>query len=164
MIRQVFYSFHYEKDSWRVNQVRNIGVVEGNKRVRVNEWEAIARGGDSQIRAWIKEQMKNRTCAVVLVGTCTAYRRWVRYEICQAWNQGMGVVGIRIHGLKDKSKKVSYRGENPFSFIKMNGTPFASIVKCYNPLGNDSTQRYNWIKKNLDSKVEEAIRIRESYK
>ena len=164
MIRQVFYSFHYEKDSWRVNQVRNIDAIEGNKRVEVNEWEAIVRGGDSQIQDWIKEQMKNRDCAVVLVGTCTAYRRWVRYEICQAWERGMGVVGICIHGLKDKSGECSYPGESPFSFLEFREKRFSSIVKCYDPPGTDSTQRHSWIKKNLSSKVEEAIRIRESYK
>lgn len=164
MTRQVFFSFHYEKDSWRVGQVRGIGVVEGNEQVKTNKWEAIARRGDRHIQAWIKEQMRNRTCAVVLVGTCTAYRRWVRYEICQAWNRGMGVVGIRIHGLKNKNGKCSYPGENPFSFLELGEKRFSSIVECYNPPGKDSTQRYNWIKKNLTSKVEEAIRIREDYK
>lgn len=29
--RQIFYSFHYKPDNWRVAQVRNIGSVEGNK-------------------------------------------------------------------------------------------------------------------------------------
>ena len=29
--RRVFYSFYYKEDSWRASQVRNIGVVEGNR-------------------------------------------------------------------------------------------------------------------------------------
>ncbi len=39
--RQVFYSFHYKPDCWRTAQVRNIGVVEGNKPDSDNEWEKI---------------------------------------------------------------------------------------------------------------------------
>lgn len=163
MTRKVFYSFHYEKDSWRVNQVRHIGVVEGNEPVIPSKWEDIARSGDRQIKAWITEQMRSRTCTVVLVGTCTAYRRWVRHEICEAWNRGMGVVGIRIHGLADQNGNVSYLGENPFSFVGIDGTPFSSFVKCYNPTGANSTQRYNWIRNNLSNMVEEAIQIRRGY-
>ena len=30
MKRQVFYSFHYDNDAMRVQQVRNIGALEGN--------------------------------------------------------------------------------------------------------------------------------------
>ena len=37
--RQVFYSFHYNKDSWRAAQVKNMGMVEGNTPVSANEWE-----------------------------------------------------------------------------------------------------------------------------
>ena len=31
MARRAFYSFHYIPDNWRVSQVRNMGVVDGNK-------------------------------------------------------------------------------------------------------------------------------------
>ena len=39
--RQVFYSFHYYKDSWRAAQVKNMGMVEGNTPVSANEWEEV---------------------------------------------------------------------------------------------------------------------------
>ena len=29
MVRKVFFSFHYDRDSWRVSQVRNCNVVSG---------------------------------------------------------------------------------------------------------------------------------------
>lgn len=29
--RQVFFSFHFDKDIWRVGQVRNIGAVDGQE-------------------------------------------------------------------------------------------------------------------------------------
>jgi hypothetical protein len=43
--RQVFYSFHYKPDSWRVSQVRNIGAIEGNKPAPDNDWETISKTG-----------------------------------------------------------------------------------------------------------------------
>lgn len=39
MPRKVFYSFHYQRDSWRASKIRNIGVVEGNPSATDNKWE-----------------------------------------------------------------------------------------------------------------------------
>lgn len=36
MPRKIFYSFHYQRDSWRASKIRNIGVVEGNWVFRPN--------------------------------------------------------------------------------------------------------------------------------
>ena len=70
--RQVFYSFHYQPDSWRASKVRNIGMVEGNNPVSDNKWETIQKGGDVEIKRWINSQMNYRSCVVVLVGSDTA--------------------------------------------------------------------------------------------
>lgn len=35
--RQIFYSFHFNNDVMRVQQVRNMGVVEGNVPVSPND-------------------------------------------------------------------------------------------------------------------------------
>ena len=51
-MRQVFYSFHYEKDVMRVQQIRNIGKIEENKPASPNQWEAIRRTGDEAIKRW----------------------------------------------------------------------------------------------------------------
>ena len=37
----VFYSFHYNADNARASQVRNMGVVEGNRPATDNEWEQV---------------------------------------------------------------------------------------------------------------------------
>jgi hypothetical protein len=107
MTRKAFYSFHYKPDNWRAATVRNIGAIEGNKPTTDNDWETIARGGDDAIKRWIATQMQGRTCAVVLVGTNTANRKWINYEIVKAWDDGLGVVGIHIHGLKDSAQATS---------------------------------------------------------
>jgi len=97
--RQIFYSFHYDNDVFRVQQIRNIGALEENKPVSVNEWETVKRGGDAAIKKWIDENLKYKSCLVVLIGTETANRKWVKYEIEKAWNDGKPVVGIYIHNL-----------------------------------------------------------------
>jgi hypothetical protein len=68
MTRRVFYSFHYKPDVMRVSQVRNIGKLEDNKPASDNDWETVTSGKDPTIKKWIAEQMKGRSCTVVLVG------------------------------------------------------------------------------------------------
>ena len=50
---QFFYSFHYENDSWRASQVRNIGVLDGNSPVSSNDWEEVKRKGGISSKKWI---------------------------------------------------------------------------------------------------------------
>lgn len=162
MARSCFYSFHYVPDNWRVATVRSIGSIEGNKPATDNDWESVASAGETAIKNWIANQMKGRSCTVVMVGTNTANRKWINHEIVKSWDKGMGVVGIHIHGLKNSDGKVSAKGKNPFSFIGYGdtGKKLSSIVKCYDPAGSNSAERYAWIKKHLANAVEEAITIR----
>lgn len=160
--RQVFYSFHYDPDCWRASTVRNIGAIEGNKPAPDNDWETIAGGGDDAIKRWINEQMKYRTCTVVLVGNKTANRKWINHEIIKSWDEGMGVVGIHVHGLKNSEGYISEKGDNPFDYIGYGNTgkKLSSIVECYNPAGTNSKERYDWIAKYIADAVAEAVKIR----
>lgn len=158
---QIFYSFHYEKDCVRAQQIRNIGVVTGNEPVSPNEWEEVRRKGDEAIKRWIDENLKYRSCLVVLVGEETASRKWVKYEIQKAWEKGMGVVGIYIHNLKDFQGNTSKKGSNPFEQFKIGGAPMSSVVRCYNP---NSFSPNKDIENNIKKLVEEAIDIRNQYK
>lgn len=162
MARRCFFSFHYSRDVFRAAQVRSIGSIDGSRPATDNDWEAITKGGDTAIKRWIAGQMRGRSCTVVLVGTHTANRKWINHEIVESWDKGMGVVGIRIHGLKNRDQLVSNRGENPFDFVTHGptGRKLSSIVKCYDPAGSHSKERYGWIKKHLSNAVEEAVRIR----
>ena len=85
MARRVFYSFHYKPDHWRASQVRNAGVVEGNQPVSDNAWETVTKGGAKAIQAWIDDQLHGRSCTVVLIGSATAGRKWIKYEIEKSW-------------------------------------------------------------------------------
>lgn len=161
MARRVFYSFHYKPDVSRVALVRNIGVIEANKPATDNDWETVSKAGDAAIKKWIADQMKGRSCTVVLVGTNTAGRRWVDHEIIESWNENMGVVGIYIHGLKNFDGNISQKGKNPFDSISYGDKKkLSSIVQCYDPAGTNSKARYAWIEKHLGNAIEEAIKIR----
>jgi hypothetical protein len=165
MARRCFYSFHYQPDNWRASTVRQIGAIEGNRPASDNDWETIAHGPnhEERVQRWISNQINGRSCTVVLVGSGTAGRKWINYEVIKSWNDGLGVVGIRIHGLKDRFGGTSAPGDDPFDSITHgpSGRPLSSIVKCYNPGGNTSQDRYAWISQHLSNAVEEAIRIRD---
>lgn len=162
MTRRVFYSFHYKPDVTRVSKVRNIGALEGNKSATDNDWETIKSGKDLAIKRWITEQMNGRSCTVVLVGENTADRKWINHEIVKSWDEDKGVVGIYIHGLKNIDGDTAKKGNNPFDYVipASIGKRLSSIVKCYNPVGTNSKEKYAWIAEHLKNKVEEAIRIR----
>ena len=161
--RQVFYSFHFKNDVMRVQQVRNMGIIEGNEPTSPNNWEELKRKGKKSIEKWIDDNMKYRSCVIVLIGSETAYREWIDYEIKKAWNDKKGLVGIYIHNLKCPNNGIDKKGKNPFEAFSLNNgdkKKLSNIVKCYNPSLNDS---YNDIKNNIDSLIEEAINIRNNY-
>jgi len=162
--RQVFYSFHFDNDVMRVQQIRNIGALEDNKPVSANDWEEIKKKGDAGIKKWIDDNMNYRSCVVVLVGEKTAARPWVKYEIEKAWKDGKGVLGIYIHNLscpkktKDTGNGKCTQGANPFDqFTFTGGQKMSSVVKCYNPKSDDA---YNAIKDNIEDWIEAAIKQR----
>lgn len=160
--RQVFFSFHYKKDCRRTAQIRNIGVIEGNAPISDNDWETLKNTGDASVKKWIKDQMKMRSCVVVLIGEETASRPWIRYEIEEAWNSGKGVVGIYIHNVKDPVTGKCNKGKNPFeNFTLENGEKLSDIVECFNPKADDA---YNDIATHISDLVEDAIATRDSYK
>jgi hypothetical protein len=161
MARKVFYSFHYDGDRDRVAQVRNMGVVEGSPIASDNDWEQIKRGGDKAIQAWIDSQMNGTSCCVVLIGAATAGRKWVTYEIEQAWRQRKGVVGVHIYELKDLRGQKTSKGMDPLEFAH---TPewrtVSSVAKTYDPPYVDSKAVYAYIANNLPAWIEEAIELR----
>ena len=79
--RQIFYSFHYDNDVFRVQQIRNMGVLEGDEPVSANTWETVKKEGDKAIEKWIDDNMKYKSCVVILVGEDTHKRPWIKHEI-----------------------------------------------------------------------------------
>lgn len=163
MVRRAFYSFHYNRDSWRAARVRNIGAIAKNRIASSNEWESIKRGGSKAIQKWIDYQLQNKSVLIVLIGSDTASRKWIKYEICKAWISGKGVLGVYIHNLEDHNRRQALKGKNPFDHFKIGTTPLSTIVKAYNPPYKSSKYVYRCIEYNLGNWIETAIRIRGKY-
>lgn len=162
MARKVFFSFHFANDFWRTQQVRNMNALEGNPLATANAWEEVKRKGDAAVKKWIDDEMNGRSCAIVLVGSETASRKWVKYEIEKAWSDRRAVLGIHIHRLLDHSSNSSTVGANPFAGITVGSTKLGDVVPLKNPIGADSKAVYATISSNIEAWIEEAIKLRNS--
>lgn len=116
MARRVFFSFHYDDDIWRANQVRNSNVVAGTDVAGFfdhSEYEEAKKQGAEGIRRMILKHLNNTTVTVVLIGSQTASRPWVKYEIDQSIKRKNGLLGIYIHHLKNSKGQTSPKGPKP---------------------------------------------------
>tara|TARA_R110002072_G_scaffold211424_1_gene368950 strand:+ start:4189 stop:4806 length:618 start_codon:yes stop_codon:yes gene_type:complete len=119
--RRVFFSFHYQQDVWRTNQVRQswryqreaqreaFGFFDGSL------WESSQRKGDESLKSLIREGMKNTSVTCVLSGSQTYSRRWVRYEIARSLVKGNGLLTVNIHKMANQQGYASAQGPNPLS-------------------------------------------------
>ena len=154
----VFFSFHFDRDNWRVQQVINMGALEGQPLLTPQEWEEAKRKAGG-IPNWIDQQMKYKTALVVLIGAETASRPWVEYEIEKAWNDKKRLVGVRIHGLEDVAGKPDSKGANPLEKVSLsNGKKASDYVPVYDPWGADSKAVYASIKNSLKTWVDSGYK------
>jgi hypothetical protein len=159
MVKSAFFSFHYDRDAWRVQQIINMGKLEGQPLLSPQKWEEIKRRGEQAIKNWIAEQMKYKSAAVVLVGSQTAQRRWVKYEIAYAWDNRKPLVGVRINGLADRYSQTDTQGSNPFKMVNLKGGgTVGDYVTLHTPSGSTSQQVYASISNNLSSWVDNAYK------
>jgi hypothetical protein len=116
MTRKVFFSFHYQRDIWRANVVRNSGVVEGSAAAGFQDaslWEEAKKKGDADVKRLIDKGLIGTTVTVVLIGAETAQRKYVDYEIEQSIARGNGLLGIYISGIKDNRGNTDIQGSAP---------------------------------------------------
>ncbi len=162
MARKVFFSFHYA-DVWRVMQIRNCWVVRGEKEatgfVDKADFEKVERQGAKAIKNWIDGQLTGTSTTIVLIGAETVSRPYVQYEILQSYNRGNGLLGIRIHNMKDENSQVQwFGGSNPFDAVEVEGGIFGTTA-----LSNKLTVPiYDWVtddgRKNIASWIDKAPR------
>ena len=153
-MKKVFFSFCYQRDNWRVQQIKNMGIVEGQKLCLSNEWEEVKRKGDNAIKKWIDENMVDKSCVIVLIGSETYGRKWVNYEIKKAWEYKKGLFGIYIHTMKDSKSQIDQQGKNPFESFTVNGKNLSQYIDVYYP---NPCNAYEYIKINLKKWIEKAI-------
>lgn len=116
MARRVFFSFHYDRDIWRANVVRNSWVTQDRAAAGFFDaslWEEAKRKGDAAIKRMIDNGLIGTSVTAVLIGAETASRSYVQYEVEQSITRGNGLLGVRIHGIEDRSGLVDKWGSNP---------------------------------------------------
>ncbi len=154
MARRVFFSFHYERDVWRANQVRNSWVTKEDREATgfwdAASWEEAKKKGEDEIKRWIDRQLDGTSVTVVLIGKETNDRKYVDYEIEESRKRGNGMLGVFITGLKDKDQSTDSRGANPFDYwtTKVNGEEkyFNQIYATYDWVSDDGYNNIgNWI-------------------
>lgn len=156
--RRVFFSFYYQRDLWRVNQIRNSNQPWLNKDESygfwdASLWESVRQQGEEAIKRTIEGGLKNTSVSVILIGAETSERKYVNYEIRRSHDLGKGMLGVYIHRMKDRSGYTDIKGRNPFEdwYIESNGsrTLFSQMYPTYDYVLHDG---YN----NLGSWVEDA--------
>jgi hypothetical protein len=78
-----------------------------------SEYEDAKKEGSGAIKRMILRHLGNTTVTVVLIGTETADRPWVKYEIEESIKRKNGVLGIHIHQLKNQNGETSTCGPKP---------------------------------------------------
>ncbi len=125
MARKIFFSFHYQRDLWRVNVVRNSGLIEGISAAGFHDqslWEETRRKGDDAVKRLIDTGLVGTSVTVVLIGAETANRKFVTYEIEESIARGNGLLGIWINHIKDQDGRTDARGLVPAALKKV-GAP-----------------------------------------
>lgn len=159
-VRRVFFSFHYENDVWRVMNVRNSWLTKPDRKIAgytdAAEFEKIQRQGEQAIKRWIDNQLKNTSVTVVLIGSETSSRPYVKYELQKSHERGNAIIGIYIHKLKDKDRKISQRGDTNFGLIFKDllgqKRHFRELYKTYDWVEDDG---YNNLGKWVDDAAKE---------
>ena len=155
MARHAFFSFHYQNDIWRAGQVRNAWVTRDRDTAGFWDaaaWEKVKRGGDDGVKRWIENQLDGTSVTVVLIGTQTVERKFVKYEISRSHELGKGLLGIRIHKLKDKDGQASPSGANPFEHFyieeRTRRTCLSEIYQVYDWVTDDGYNNVaDWIER-----------------
>jgi MTH538 TIR-like domain (DUF1863) len=117
MAHRAFFSFHYDKDVTRASVVRNSDALKSQSATFIDAslWEAAKKKGDAALQKLIDEALVGTTVTAVLIGSDTASRRWIKYEIEKSQERGNGLLGIYIHKIKDLDGDTATRGNNPLS-------------------------------------------------
>ena len=124
-MRHVYFAFHYERDIFRVNQVRNSGLLFGAQSVGFADrslWEKARTRGDAVLEDLILDGLEGTSATAVLIGRETASRPWVEFEIDESYDRGNALVGVRIHHLQDHFGQTDSAGRVP-DLLQQIGAP-----------------------------------------
>lgn len=119
--KRVYFAFHYQDViDFRANVVRKHNALQGVVAAGYYDhsiWEETKRTSDVALKRLINGQLEGTSITVVLIGSETYARPWVRYEIAKSFERGNRVLGIHINSITDRNEQTKSLGPNPFSFM-----------------------------------------------
>lgn len=124
------------------------------------DWESVKRKGATAVKRWIDRQLLGTSVTVVLIGTHTWERKYVNYEIQRSHENGKGMFGIYIQGMKDRLGKTSPKGRNPFESVQIEDGSFGFFTYKRTLADVYPTYDWNWDDgyNNMAGWIEEAAR------
>ncbi len=141
MARSVFFSFHYQRDIVRVNQIRNLPEIVDASAAGFKDsslWEEAKKKSDDAVKKLIDDGLMGTSVTLVCIGNKTAGRKFINYEIQKSIDRGNGILGVQIHHLKNFDGDTDPEGVTP-SLLTKNNYP---IYKY-----DDHTKLKAWIEK-----------------
>lgn len=121
MARSVFFSFDYKDvSSFRANVVRNSWLTMRDATANFIDrsmWEEAQKKGTVALKHLIEKGLKGTSVTVVLIGTDTWTRRWVKYEIVRSFVEGKGILPIYINRIPSKNEGIKVKGVNPLERV-----------------------------------------------
>ena len=160
MARHIFYALDYAADRNRVSPVLRSHAIDANAEATEPEWAKLKRSGDFAIQRWIEQQLKGRSCTIVLIGAHTGERPWVQYEIKRSRQLKLALLGIHVHNLLDAQGQPSSEGENPFEHPECGLGSSGALVPVYDPPEIESQRVFRHITDNLAQWADEAVNAR----
>lgn len=159
MARRAFFSFHYELDVQRASVVRKSRLTHGEQTsfIDASLWEEAKKKSQEALKKLINEALQNTSVTVVLIGSRTNDRQWVKYELEQSIARGNGIVGVRVNKIKNFQGLTTGLGVNPLdnsfvTFTNGNKKRASDYYKTYDYVDDDG---YN----NLGAWIEEAAKL-----
>lgn len=171
MASRVFFSYHFQRDAWRANQVRQSWVTKTDREAAgffdAADQEEVQRTTDKAIKRWIDQQLQHTSVTAVLIGRETADREYVRYEIERSFERGNALLGIWIHNLKNRSRQTDHPGDNPLDdYVVETGsmrTRLSDLFPTYDWMGDDGQRNVaDWIEESADVNQEVPRHWRDS--
>lgn len=151
---RVFLSYHFGADYWRVAQIRRHLLTDESVEIEAilaeATWDELTKEGHSAVQTFIENQLQRVSVALILFGTETSTREWVRYEVMRSHQLGIGLIAIDIHGIRGQDGRAAEPGLNPLALwqVEIDGkqNTFADIYPTYDWVADDGPNNISrWV-------------------
>ena len=165
MLRRVYFSYYFVQDIERFYVVRNSWAfhdIEEANIIDTAEFERIKQSGDKTVYQWIDDHLVDTSATVVLIGTETLNRPYVKHEIMESYKRGNAIIGVTIHNVRNmRTSLTSSKGEihTVIGYTKSNQPIYFDEIcdSIYNYVeDNGKKEMGRWIESAIEKKENKA--------